>query len=303
MRRLHLPERERKQVRFALAALLVLVACGERKREEEAAVPLETAAAASADNPIGTTLTYTRSNQDGTKPERILVHTVSLTELHVAKMVEPCTDAAYVTATFDPATKEATRLVGGRLTREGTQAPQAYLDLDPKTRKLTVRLGDPVSQPAETHDAPPAPWRMYDFDLAEFALFGQRSSQPFDFGLAMAWPDGSSPVVRILGSAHAAPLDSGQRVFSSDNADPAYGEAMEGILQPFTLYAVSGPAFADDGGGFLWLNSETGHVIEASFTAPNHPGYADFMLKLTAIDRETGPAVWREALAAHWKDC
>lgn len=289
--------------RLAFAVLVFLAACGEKEKQaDESALPLETSAPASAENPIGTTLTYTRSNQDGTKPERILVHIVSLTELHVAKMVEACTDAAYVTATFDPATKEAARLVGGRLTRDGKQDPQAFLDFDTKTRKLAVRLGDPSSQPAETHNAPPAPWRMYDFDLAEFALFGQRGSQPFDFGLAMAWPDGSSPVVRILGQAHAAPLDSGARVFSSD-ADPAYGEAMEGLLQPFTLYAVSGPAFADDGGGFLWLNPETGHVIEASFTTPNHPGYDDFMLKLTAIDRETGPAVWREALAAHWKDC
>lgn len=292
--------------RVALAALaFVLASCGEKKKEaDEAANPLETpAAAAAVDNPIGTTLTYTRSNQDGTKPERILVHIVSPTELHVAKMVSPCTDAAYVTATFDPTTREATRLIGGRLTRESTQKPQAYLDLDPKTRTLSVRLGDPSSPPAETHDAPLAPWRMYDFDLAEFALFGQRGSQPFDFGLAMAWPDGSSPVVRILGAAHAEPLDSGARVFSSDNADPAYGEAIEGLVQPFTLYAVSGAAFADDGGGFLWLNPETGHVLEATFTAPNHPGYTDFMLKLDSIARENGADVWRNALAAHWRDC
>lgn len=292
-------------LRLALAAfVLLLTACGERKREtDEAALTPETSAAESAENPVGTTFSYTRSNQDGTKPEHILVHIVSPTELHVAKMVERCTDAAYVTAVFDPATKEATRLVGGRLTREGTQNPQAWLDLDPKTRELTVRLGDPSSPPAETHDAPPAPWRMYDFDLAEFALFGQRGSQPFDFGLAMAWPDGSSPVVRILGAAHAAPLDSGTRVFASDNADPAYGEPMDGIIQPFTLYALSGPAFPDDGGGFLWLNSETGHVLESTLTAPNHPGYDNFMLKLDSIARENGADVWREALAAHWKDC
>jgi hypothetical protein len=288
--------------RLAFAALVLLAACGEKKESGEAAAIPE-AVAASLDNPIGTTLTYMRSNQDGTKPEHILVHIVSPTELRVAKMVDRCTDAAYVTATFDPATKEATRLVGGRLTRQSTQSPQAWLDLDPKTRKLTVRLGDPSSPPAETHDAPSAPWRMYDFDLAEFALFGQRGAEPFDFGLAMAWPDGSSPVVRILGSAHAAPLDSGVRIFSG-LADPSYNEPTDSSEpQPFTLYAISGPAFADDGGGFLWLNPETGHVIEASLTAPNHPGYTDFMLKLTAIDRETGPAAWREALAAHWQDC
>jgi hypothetical protein len=290
--------------RLALAALVLLAACGEKKEADEAIAPLETpAAAAGGENPIGTTFSYTRSNHDGTKPEHIFVHTVSPTELHVAKMVDPCTDAAYVTAQFDPATKEATRLVGGRLTRNGKQDPQAYLDLDPRTRKLTVRLGDPSSQPVETHTAPPAPWRMYDFDLAEFALFGQRGSQTFDFGLAMAWPDGSSPLVRILGAAHAEPLDSGVRVFSG-SADPTYNEPTDSSEpQPFTLYALSGAAFADDGGGFLWLHPETGHVIEASLTAPNHPGYTDFMLKLDSIARENGADVWREALAAHWKDC
>jgi hypothetical protein len=289
--------------RLALAVLLLLAACGEKEKQaDDFALPAATPAA-SVENPIGTTLTYMRSNQDGTKPERILVHIVSPTELHVARMVEACTDAAYVTATFNPETKEATRLVGGRLTREGKQDPQAYLDFDPGTRKLTVRLGNPSSNPAETYDAPPAPWRMYDFDLAEFALFGPRGQQPFDFGLAMAWPDGSSPLVRILGAAHAAPLDSGVRVFA-DLSQNTYNEPGDyGDPQPFTLYAVSGPAFPDDGGGFLWLHPETGHVLEASFTAPNHPGYSDFMLKLTAIDRLTGALAWRDALAEHWKDC
>ncbi|HEX5006517.1 MAG TPA: hypothetical protein VFV70_05360, partial [Hyphomonadaceae bacterium] len=61
--------------RLAMAALiLLLTACGEKKEADEAALPLANSAAAGAENPIGTTLSYVRSNQDGTKPEHILVH-------------------------------------------------------------------------------------------------------------------------------------------------------------------------------------------------------------------------------------
>src|SRR5690606_12083077 len=119
-------------------------------------------------DPTRMTLSYVRSNQDGTLPERIVMHVVSPTEVHGAQLVAPCTEAAYVTAVFDPATQEATRLVGGRLTREGGQAPQAFITLVPDTRKLEIRVGDPASAPIETHDAPPAPWRIYDFDFGEF---------------------------------------------------------------------------------------------------------------------------------------
>jgi hypothetical protein len=260
-----------------LAALAFAAACDAEKTPAIADDAIR--------NPDGATLSYTRSNQDGTKPERILIHVVSATELHVAKMVESCTDAAYVTARFDRRTGEATRLVGGRLQRDGTQLPQAWLDLDPKTRKLTVRLGDPSSPPAETHAAPPAPWRIYDFDLAEFALFGPRGAENFDFGLAMAWPEGPPPTLRVLGKAHAELVDSGIRVY-----------------EPFALYAVTGEAFGDDG-GFLTVDPDYGHVVEARLGRPNHPGYDDFLLKLDSVDRENGDEIWRDALSAHWQGC
>jgi hypothetical protein len=271
----------RRVCSFALAFILLADCDGEKPSP----TPDAPAAIADLSNPDGTTLSYTRSNQDGTKPERVLVHIVSSTELHVAKMVETCTDAAYVTAVFDPRTREATELVGGRLTRDGKQDPQTQLSLDPKTRKLTVSLGEPLEPPTAILDAPPAPWRMYDFDLAEFALFGPRNGQAFDFGLAMAWPDGSSPTLRVLGAARGELIDSGIRVY-----------------EPFALYAITGEAFGDDG-GFLTVDPDYGHVTEARFGRPNHPGYDDFLLKLDAVDRETGPDVWREALAAHWRGC
>ena len=240
-------------------------------------------------DPTGTTLAYLRSNQDGTLPEFIYMHVVSPTEIHVAKMVAPCTDAAYVTATFDPATREATQLIGGRLNREGAQRPQAWLTFLPETRKLEVRFGKPDAKPAETYDAPPAPWRMYDFDLAEFALFGPHEPKDFTFGFALAWPDGSAPSLRIPGAVAAKFL------YSSD----------KGTKNHFRL---SGPAFTDpvvgDRGGEMITDAKRGHILDARFGRPNHPGYANFMLKLTAATpAPEGEAVWRKALSDHWANC
>ncbi|MBK8837976.1 MAG: hypothetical protein IPO30_04560 [Hyphomonadaceae bacterium] len=237
---------------------------------------------------VGTTLTYIRSNQNGSKPEHILIHIPAPNTLHVAKMVAPCTDAAYVTATLDPATGEATTLIGGRLQKDATQLPQAFLTLDP-ARKLAVRIGDPAADPAEAPDAPPAPWRMYDFDLAELALAGPREPKSFTFGLALAWPDGPPPLVRILGQAEAKFL------YSSES----------GARHHFT---ITGPAFNDpnlgDRGGELITDSRFGHVIQARFGRPNHSGYDNFLLKLASVaEGPGGEAAWRNAIAVHWKDC
>jgi len=240
-------------------------------------------------DPTGTTLTYIRSNQDGTLPEFVYVHPVSLTEIHVAKMVSPCTDAAYVTGIFDPATHEATQLIGGRLNRDGEQTPQVWLTFLPDTRKIEVRFGDPKSKPTEEHDAPSAPWRMYDFDLAEFALFGPRAPGSFNFGVAMAWPDGTAPTLRVPGDATAKFL------YSSEKATRNH-------------FRIGGPAFTDpligDRGGEMVLDAKLGHVIEARFGRPNHAGYANFQLKLVAATpAPEGEAVWRKALSDHWANC
>lgn len=237
---------------------------------------------------VGTTLSYVRSNQSGTEPETILVHIPAPDRIHVAKMVAPCTDAAYVTATIDSAANEVTELVGGRLQRDGTQLPQAFLMLD-ASRKLTVRFGDPASEPVETPDAPPAPWRMYDFDLAEFALLGPRDPKSFNFGLALAWPDGPPPLVRILGLANARFL------YSSDSGAKHH-------------FQISGPAFNDpvigDRGGELITDARYGHVVEARFGRPNHSSYSNFLLKLTSVtEGEAGAKVWADRLAAHWANC
>lgn len=285
-----LQKKLRRRVQIALACLLAMGATSFALPViPPPATPTTDATPTPLADPTGATLSYIRSNQDGTLPERILVHIISPTEIHVAKMVAPCTDAAYVTAVFDPATREATRLVGGRLNRDGAQDPQAFIDLTPNPRTLDVRVADPAAAPSETYPAPPAPWRIYDFDLAEFALFGPREPKDFTFGFVMAWPEDAAPLLRVLGAVNAKFL------YSSDN----------GAKNHFRL---SGPAFTDpivgDRGGELITDAQRGHVIEARFGRPNHPGYANFMLRLVeATPAPAGAAAWRDALAAHWRNC
>lgn len=244
-------------------------------------------------NPVGATLVYIRSNQDGTKPERVFVHIVSRTELHVAKMVAPCTDAAYVTAAIDPITHEATRLVAGRLQRNGAQLPQTWLTFDPKTRKLSIRRGKPDAPVSETHTAPRAPWRMYDFDLAEFALAGPPPQGGFTFGLALAWPDTAPPLLKILGEVKA------DLMVSSLTPREASWQGSDS----FTVYTITGAPFGPDGGGILKLDPRGGHVLSARFDRPNHSGYDDFKLELDAVHRPDGQLAWNKALADHWKGC
>jgi hypothetical protein len=264
-------------------------------REEPTPAGADAAPAAPAVfHPTGTTLSYIRSNQDGSRPERILVHVVGPRELHVAKMVDACKDAAYVTANFSepapsPIATEAAGLVGGRLQRDGSQLPQAWVHLvTGEKRTLNVHLGAADAEPI-VFDAPPAPWRVYDFDLAEFALFGPRETKDFMFGLALAWPEENAPLLRILGPAHARFL------YASDKGAKNH-------------YRVFGAAFEDaragDRGGELITDATFGHVIEARFGLPNHPGYDNFMLKLVKVSPgEEGAAAWRDAITRHWQGC
>ncbi len=278
---------------IALALLSFLLPLAARENPATGSAGVVSIAPATY-HPVGTTLSYIRSNQDGSLPERILVHVVGPRELHVAKMVDACKDAALVTANFSepasiPIATEATGLVGGRLQRDGTQLPQAWLDLvTGDKRTLNVHLGAADAEPI-VFDAPPAPWRVYDFDLAEFALFGPREKKDFMFGLALAWPEDDAPLLRILGPAHARFL------YASDKGAKNH-------------YRVFGAAFEDaragDRGGELITDATYGHVIEARFGQPNHPGYDNFMLKLVKVSPgEEGITAWRDAITRHWQGC
>jgi hypothetical protein len=249
---------------------------------------LALAACASAPAPahtsptVGRLYTYVRSNQDGTRPENIYVYRASAAELEVGKMVERCTNAAFVTADLDLARGQPLSLVGGRLARDGSQTPFAWLTYDRTARRLHAQVpGADIDQYVAIDGEP---WTVYDFDLADItALNAGRAPAPGDFDLAVAlvWPaPGSRSTFRNLGRAW----------FRYAGAEPH-------LEREALRFEASGAL-----NGQLWLDAREGHVLEARFAEPNHVGYADFRLVLQRIEDDAA-ARWAAVRAAHWADC
>lgn len=249
---------------------------------------LAACATAPASDPSGRVLHYTRSNSDGAEAEYITTYQPSASRVAVYKMRERCTNAAYVTAEFDTEMRQATRLVGGRLKRDGTQEAFAWLEHDP-AGKLIVRTEGPDAAPSETAAIPAdAPWRLYDFDFADWNALAAppRAGVDIPFSAALAWPEPAEDgkVLRILGRATARFVGA---------------ERHAGVST--YRYRVDGGAFDGAAGGDLWLDRADGTLVEARFGLPNHPGYTDFRLVRTGATH--GEAAWNARLASHWEGC
>ncbi len=230
-------------------------------------------------------LSYIRSNTDGTEPERIAVFQNSADAVEVYKMVSRCTQAALVTAQFDPPSDEATALAGGSLAQDGTQAAFAWLQLDADPRGLTVRMEAPDADPALELALPgTAPWRLYDFDFADFNALARPPvrGEMRTWSMALIWPEG--PPEEALRST-------GLLTATWQGAERRAGTRAH-------RYALSGAGFD---GGELWLDARDGTVVEVIAPVPNHPGYTDFRLVLTG--RSRGTDAWQALLADHWAGC
>ncbi|MBP2157654.1 MULTISPECIES: hypothetical protein [Asticcacaulis] len=227
---------------------------------------------------MGRILSYSRSNSDGSELEKVHVYRATAHRVEVNKAVEPCTTSALVTADLDLKAQQPVRLVAGKLNRQGGQ--DAFGTLTRKNDRLIVELGDH----REELPVPPGPWMLYDFDLADLtALLPARRDYKADFafGVALVWPEDSvQTFLRWHGPAKAH-----------------YAESV--IWKGRTAYrfdvtgAVSGP---------LWLDAKDGHVLEAKWAQPNHPGYTDYHLVLDAVD-DGGAGAWRALVMKHWQDC
>lgn len=241
-----------------------------------------TAAAPDAASPVGRLYHYVRSNQDGTLPEQIYQYRASETRLDVGKMVSNCTNAAFVTAELDLARGQPRELVGGRLGRDLNQEAFAWLTYDPQSRRLHARI--PQANIEQDVVIAGEPWMIYDFDLSELnALHAGRAPERADFRFAVAliWPaEGAENVFRNLGWA-----------------DARFAAAERRLNRDALRFEVSGGL-----NGQLWLDAHEGHVLEASFAEPNHVEYESFRLVLQSVE-DDGAASWREARAAHWRDC
>jgi hypothetical protein len=231
---------------------------------------------------VGRLYHYIRSNHDGSAPEQIYQYRASETRLEVGKMVSRCTNAAFVTAELDTFRHQPRELVGGRLGRDLNQEPFAWLTYDADAHQLHARI--PPAGIDENVAIDGEPWIIYDFDLSDLnAMSAGRPPLRADFRLAVSliWPEeGAASPFRNLGWAEAR-----------------FAAAERHLNRNALRYDLSGAL-----NGQLWLDAREGHVLEARFAEPNHTEYANFRLVLQSVE-DDGEASWREARAAHWRDC
>ncbi len=242
---------------------------------------------------IGRIYYYERSNGDGSKAERITVFRRDWTHVEVYKENGRCENAALVTAEMDWTTFSAAKITGGQLQPEAQHRAFAFLTWEKAARQLRVLVKLPNMEIREDAPIPTSPWHLYDFDLASLTLATPHLANPrgdFAFGMALLWADPSA----------GDPLTWMGEV----SATYAGEETRRGFAaRRFTLAgsALSGERSTGNAGA-LWLDAADGHVVEASFPVPNHPGYRDMFLKLNKVS-DGGEAEWTALLKAHFAGC
>jgi hypothetical protein len=236
---------------------------------------------------IGRIYNYVRSNRDGSEPEFVSVYRADRTHLEVYKHVRKCTNAALVTAVFDPVSALATELHGGRLQRDAKHVEFATLTWQPQKGTLTATIDDGGSPP-QVVDVPDVPFHVYDFDLASLTVATPHLKDPragFSFGLALIFDEPQKGwTLKTMGRADAR----------FEDEDIHNGRAA-------LRFRVEGPAF-NGRGGPLWLDKAEGHVLGAEWDIPNHAEYRDFKLSLVSIDDGGAPA-WDRLLRSHYDGC
>lgn len=236
---------------------------------------------------VGRIYSYLRTNADGSEPERVRVFRRTATDIGVEKEASPCTNAAYVTAVLDLEAGEARSITGGRLTRQGTQAPFAYLTIDPASPRMSAHVELPDQTLDDVTDAVARPRVLYDFDLADLTVLVPHLTDPrkgFSFGLPLLWPPAIPDFLQYRGR-----LDAAFEAEEIHNGARAW------------RFRVTGPPFGDRP-GTLWLDAAEGHVLEADFPIPNHDNYTDFKLVLEGVE-DTGEPGWQALLMRHWAGC
>jgi hypothetical protein len=261
-----------KRALGAIAAAYALAACASASQHAAA---------------TGSILHYVRTGLDGAEAEHIYVFRPASDRLEVYKMRQRCTNAALVTADLDLSRREPSRMTGGRLRPDGSQEAFAFLTLEPETRRLSARVELPDHLIEESEVLGPAPLWLYDFDLAELSAAGLGDGpQTAVFSLALAWPDGGD---------EGFILNEGQAVLTPLGVERRRGRMTQ-------HYQVGGAAFEGDQGGDLWVDRNTGAVVEARLGRPNHPGYNG--LSLVLLDAESADAsAWRARLLSHFEGC
>jgi hypothetical protein len=246
-----------------------------------------------SDDAIGRIYYYERTNTDGSMDERVTVFRRDATHLEVYKENGLCHRAALVTAELDLETLSAPVITGGALQPDAQHVEFAFLELNPETGVVDMRVLLPDMEIRNDVEIENANWTLFDFDLASFTVATPHLDNPqegFGFGMALLWADPSiEDPFFWMGEVTADHVGQGERLGTITDE-----------------YLLTGSAFENDLStgkeGRLWLAADEGHVVDAIMPVPNHPGYTDFRLRLLKVS-DGGEAEWKALLRAHFEGC
>ena len=225
--------------------------------------------------------TYIRSDQDGSEVEEIVIRSPAPGEVHVLKMREPCTSAAYVTARLDPETGQAASLVGGRLRRDGGQLPQATLWRDRSGMLVaTSPSGEQLFEPVRVSDR----WMLYDFDFSDWIAHPPAAivaHEDFSIDLPLVW------------------IEQGITMSNLGRLELIYSGSGTAGGTIFHHYRARGEALGGKEGRF-WFDAD-GRLLDVVMPIPNHSEYSD--LRLRRIGQDAADGAWETRIAAHWTGC
>ena len=246
-----------------------------------------------SDDAIGRIYYYERTNTDGSMDERVTVFRRDATHLEVYKENGLCHRAALVTAELDLETLSAPVITGGALQPDAQHVEFAFLELNPETGVVDMRVLLPDMEIRNDVEIESANWTLFDFDLASFTVATPHLDNPqegFGFGMALLWADPSiEDPFFWMGEVTAEHVGQGERLGTITDE-----------------YLLTGSAFENDLStgkeGRLWLAADDGHVVDAIMPVPNHPGYTDFRLRLLKVS-DGGEAEWKALLRAHFEGC
>ena len=246
-----------------------------------------------SDDAIGRIYYYERTNTDGSMDERVTVFRRDAMHIEVYKENGRCSRAALVTAELDLETLSAPVITGGALQPDAQHVEFAFLELNPETGVVDMRVLLPDMEIRNDVEIESANWTLFDFDLASFTVATPHLDNPqegFGFGMALLWADPSiEDPFFWMGEVTAEHVGQGERLGTVTDE-----------------YLLTGSAFENDRStgkeGRLWLAVDDGHVVDAIMPVPNHPGYTDFRLRLLKLS-DGGEAEWKALLRAHFEGC
>ena len=235
---------------------------------------------------VGTLYHYTKTNHDGSDPERIAVYIAAKDRLEVFKYhpENPGSRAALVIATMDWNIFCVKSLESWTMTGIDEKTLVAKLEYVPSEKATSVELYTPEKTTEKT-PIPYLPFHVYNFDLSSLNFAMPHLSNPegkFKIGIADPNFGQSGPLFVYRGEAQVEYVGKEDR---------------NGV--PCRKYKIDG-AGLENRGGFLWVDQAKSHFVDLEADLPDNPNWRNFKLKLDKIEQMTAEQ-WQAFYKKHFE--